>query len=96
MTYYLDTDYRLHVKQEEGTIPWWDEYGLFNGRSESFIEGYRVVPEGHTWIREDGEVFEGFMMAPAVHYETLALEDAQAHMADMQNALETLGVSVNG
>ena len=96
MTYYLDAEYRLHVEQEEAMIPWEDEHGLFRNRSDAFIEGYRVVPEGHTWIREDGEVFEGFMMAPAVHYETLALEDAQARMNDMQTALETLGVNANG
>lgn len=95
MTYYLDADYRLHVHQEEGMIPWEDEHGLFTDRSDAFIEGYRVVPKGHTWIREDGEAFDGLMIAPAVHYESLELEEARAHMADMQNALETLGVKVD-
>lgn len=95
MTYYLDADYRLHVERADGLTEWEDEHGLFRGRSDSFIEGYRVIPEGHTWIREDGEVFDGFMMAPAVHYEALALEDAQIHMIDMQTALETLGVTAD-
>ena len=96
MTYYLDADYRLHIQQEEGMIPWEDEYGLFRNRSDAFIEGYRVVPQGHTWVREDGDVFEGFMMAPAVHYESLALADANQTVDDMTLALETLGVVING
>lgn len=71
---------------------------FFDGKCKQFIEGYRFVPAGETWIREDGQVFTGEMVAPWRPYEILVefqaiYEEEQAKQVDMAAALEVLGVS---
>lgn len=84
-TYYLDADFRVHTEAAEDRIPWVDENGFFNGKSTAFIEGYRVVPEGSEWKHEDGAVFPGLMIAPAVDYETL--DKAQTEQDGMRDVM---------
>ena len=69
--YYLDGNYRLHVENAEGLTPWEDAEGIFAGKCARYIEGYRVVPAGRRWVREDGVAFAGEMIAPAVPLGTL-------------------------
>ena len=80
-TYYLDGDYRLHVEQKDGFVPWEDTDGLFDGKTRAYIEGFRIVPAGCQWVRDDGRVFEGFMLAAAVDYQTLAKAQAEIEAA---------------
>lgn len=40
------------------------ETDLFDGKCNTFIEGYRFVPNGEIWTRSDGVVFHGEMIAP--------------------------------
>ena len=61
-TIYLDSDYKCHLA-DDGTMTT-VETDYFDGKCDAFIEGYRFVPAGSTWTREDGEVFEGEMIAP--------------------------------
>lgn len=37
---------------------------VFDGKCDAYIEGYRFVPSGETWTREDGVQFSGEMIAP--------------------------------
>lgn len=62
MTIYIDSDYKCYVSAAEGRRA--IETGFFDGKCEEWIESYRFVPEGETWTREDGEVFEGEMVTP--------------------------------
>ena len=86
---YIDTDYVCHTANPDGTFR---EVGTdaFDGKCDSFIEGYRYVPEGETWTRSDGVEFEGEMVAPAVDYEPLGIAQAQYERKDMENALAIL------
>lgn len=94
-TYYLDTDFRAHVEQNEaGTLTAWeDETGFFDGKCQTFVEGYRVVPEGETWVREDGETFRGLMIAPYKSFATL--KAAQTEYEKMKAELDTANSIVN-
>ena len=78
MIYYLDEEYRVHLSQDEsgGLTVWEDVNEIFHGKAQAFIEGYRVVPEGATWVRFDGAVFVGLMISPAIDYAVM--EAAQA------------------
>lgn len=62
MTIYIDTDYKCH------TAPGPDltavETDAFTGKCDTYIEGYRFVPSGSTWVRSDGAIFQGEMVAP--------------------------------
>lgn len=70
MTIYIDADYKCHTAPGDGLTA--VETAAFDGKCKQFIEGYRFVPAGQSWTREDGEVFHGEMVAPWRDYELLA------------------------
>ena len=47
------------------------ETTFFEGKCAAYIEGYRYVPAGQTWTREDGTVFTGDMVSPWKPWEKL-------------------------
>lgn len=97
MTVYIDSEFRCHVNQADSLTA--VETDFFDGKCTAFIEGYRFIPAGQTWTREDGKVFSGEMAAPWKPFselDAMQREYEQAQLADMQNALELLGVDVNG
>lgn len=59
---YIDTDYKCHVADSGNMVA--VETDAFDGKCPAYIEGYRLVPAGETWIREDGVEFTGEMIAP--------------------------------
>lgn len=61
-TIYIDSDFKCHVT-DDGTMSA-VETDFFDGKCDTLIEGYRFVPDGQTWTREDGFVFTGEMVAP--------------------------------
>ena len=96
MTIYIDSDYKCHTSPGEGQTA--IETDAFDGKCSQYIEGYRFVPAGQSWTREDGQVFHGEMTAPwrdsTILEEFQAIYDAElAKQADMAAALEVLGVS---
>lgn len=91
MTIYIDNDYKCHVADTGGLTAVETDY--FNGKCDVYIEGYRYVPAGQTWMREDGVEFTGEMITPWVDLRTL--EDAQrvyeqAQLADYEAALSEI------
>ena len=70
MTIYIDNDYKCHVSSEDGMAA--VETEAFDGKCSRYIEGYRFVPAGETWTREDGQVFHGEMVAPWRDYAILS------------------------
>lgn len=77
------------------------ETGFFDGKCPAYIEGYRFVPDGKTWVREDGIMFQGEMIAPWKPWEELddaqrAYERQLLEEANAQNAqlLETMAAMV--
>lgn len=93
MTIYIDSDYKCHTSPGKGLTA--VETGFFDGKCRQYIEGYRFVPAGETWTREDGTVFTGDMVAPAEDSRILeaaqaAYEEAMAETADMQAALDAI------
>lgn len=70
MTIYIDPDFRCHVSSGDGLTA--VETDAFDGKCRQYIEGYRFVPAGGTWTREDGQVFRGEMIAPWRDYAILS------------------------
>ena len=99
-TVYIDpVDFKCHTVQnvEDTLVPYATDY--FDGKCDTFIEGYRLIPFGCSWTRSDGEVFTGGMIAPWKPYDELdALQRnyEQLLIADMETALYTLGVTLDG
>lgn len=99
MKIYLDPDFKCHV-ENDGTMAE-IETDSFGGKCKAYIEGYRLVPDGEAWTREDGVQFNGLMMAPWRPLDILEAmqrqyEEMLAELADMRAALEMLGVEANG
>lgn len=69
MTIYIDSEYKCYTSPADGLTA--VETDAFDGKCRQFIEGYRFVPAGETWIREDGQAFAGGMIAPCRPYEIL-------------------------
>lgn len=101
MTIYIDNEYKCHAAAADGCRAVETDY--FDGKCPEWIESYRFVPEGETWEREDGEVFTGEMISPwtdlseayaaQAEYLEAMLAASQAQAADMQAALDVLGVT---
>ena len=102
MSIYLDSDFKCHVTDGGGMTP--IETDAFDGKCKRYIEGFRFVPAGETWTREDGVAFQGQMISPHTDYAILAayqeqyeensaeLKQLKDQNADMQNALTILEV----
>lgn len=69
MIIYLDSDFKCHIRNDGTLIA--VETAAFDGKCDAYIEGYRFVPGGKTWIREDGVEFAGEMIAPWKSWEEL-------------------------
>ena len=94
-TIYIDSDYKCHLNND-GTMTA-VETNAFDGMCDTMVEGYRFVPEGEVWIREDGEVFVGDMVSPLKDYSEL--DEAQRVyerqlLEEYTEALETVGVEL--
>ena len=70
MKIYIDSDYKCHISLADGLTA--VETDAFDGKCRQYIEGYRFVPSGESWEREDGQVFAGEMIAPWRDYEILS------------------------
>ena len=55
-TIYIDSEFKCH-SVNDGTMTA-VETDFFDGKCPAFVEGYRFVPTGETWTREDGESFQ--------------------------------------
>lgn len=95
MKIYIDDEFKCHAASDNAMTQINTEF--FDGKCDAFIEGYRFVPAGESWTREDGVVFRGEMIAPWKPYSELDAaqrEYEREQLADMRAALELLGVSV--
>ena len=99
MTIYIDSDYKCHTSPADGLTA--AETDIFDGKCDAYIEGYRFVPSGYTWARDDGTVFTGEMLSPwkpwqeldaaQREYERQQLASYEAALSEIEAAL---GVSV--
>lgn len=73
---YIDSDYCCHATNVDGTLrP--IETAIFDGKCDTYIEGYRFVPSGESWTRSDGVVFAGEMVAPCKDLDLLVAYQEQ-------------------
>ena len=100
MTVYIDAEYKCYAAAADGRRAIETDY--FDGKCPEWIESYRFVPDGETWVRKDGVMFTNMTapwkdlsdayIAQAAYLEQL-LTASQAQAADMQAALNVLGVT---
>ena len=94
----IDKNFHCHTANPDNAFREF-EVPFFDGKCKTFVEGFIHIPNGEVWVRSDGMAFEGSINTPWKDYDEL--DDAQrqyeqALIADMQQALKTLGVNVDG
>ena len=72
---YIDSDFKCHVSEDPALIEIQTDF--FDGKCNRFIEGYRFIPAGESWTRQDGAVFQGEMISPWMDYRILAAYQEQ-------------------
>ena len=98
MMIYIDSEYRCHTSNPDGTfrevVLSEGAEAFFVNKCTTFVEGYRLKPEGETWVRDDGEVFSGSEMitswkdykeldAAQREYERQMLAEYEANLAEL-------------
>lgn len=96
MTIYIDSDYKCYVSASDGRRA--IEVNDFNGKCPEWIESYRYVPAGETWVEPNGVMFHGEMVAPwkdlgeaytaQTAYVTAQNAQYEAALTAIENALE--------
>lgn len=104
MIIFIDSEYRCHATNPDGNfreiVLSESARTFFANKCDTFIEGYRLKPDGETWVREDGKVFSGGeMITPWKPYSELDAaqrEYERQKLADAENALAIMwgGVTV--
>lgn len=85
MTVFIDKEFKCHSTNDGDMREIKTDF--FDGKCAEFIEGYRFVPDGEAWVRDDGEVFHGEMVTAWKPYAEL--ERAQAQYEHEQLAIVT-------
>ena len=96
---YLDSEFRCNTTNPDGTLR---EVVLsksskifFADKCTTFVEGYRLKPDGEIWVREDGHVFSGGeMITPWKNYDLLEAAQVQ-YEADLAEAAAAYQEGVN-
>lgn len=91
-TIYRDSEFKCHVANDGTMIA--VETDFFDGKCDTFVEGYRCIPSGESWTRSDGVVFTGEMIAPWKPYGELAAAQAQ-YEADQAELIAAYREGVN-
>ena len=99
MSIYIDYEFRCHTTNPDGAFR---EVTLsenardfFFNKCTTFIEGYRLKPDGETWIRDDGKVCSGGeMITPWKDCNELFAAQAQ-YERDMAEAAAAYQEGVN-
>lgn len=71
MKIFIDSEYKCYTANSNNTFKE-IETDFFTDKCDAFIEGYRFVPSGESWTRDDGVVFNGEMISPWKPYDELA------------------------
>ena len=92
---YLDADWKCHISGDDTMTA--VETAAFDGKCDAYIEGYRFVPSGQVWVREDGAIFAGEMIAPwkpwdeldkaQREYERQLVAEYEAALQEIEEAL---------
>lgn len=93
-TIYIDSDYKCHVTDDGTMVAIETEF--FDDKCDTYIEGYRFVPSGASWTRDDGTVFTGEMISPWRNYNELDAAQRDYEIDLLKSANEALRILLEG
>ena len=80
-TIYLDNEFKCHVSDDGTMISVSTDF--FDGKCDNFVEGFRLIPTGESWQRDDGRIFRGEMVAPWIDYRILQAYQEQYEQSEV-------------
>ena len=102
MLIYIDSDFCCHISDPDYKYRGF-EVEFFNDKCQEFVEGFRYIPPGETWIRSDGVAFKGEMITPfkeygkleesQIEYEMELISEYSAALSEIEMLLNAPGVS---
>lgn len=101
MTIFIDSEYRCHTTNPDGALREviLSNYSktFFSGKCTTFVEGFRLKPDGETWVREDGKIFDGGeMITPWKPYDELEAAQHQYEREKLADAEAALAILLGG
>ena len=87
-TIYIDADYVCHLENDGTMIE--VQTDTFDNISDEEIKGYRYIPYGYTWVRDDGITFHGLMVSPCRDIRETMLEVAMSYLTDEEAETVTM------
>lgn len=96
MKIYIDAECKCHTVNPDGIYTEIEAPAQFEGKCDTYIEGFRVRPEGYTYTLDDGTVFgpNGSSVTPWKPYDQLVAAQAQ-YEADLAEAAAAYQEGVN-
>lgn len=85
MIIYLDNEYKCHLINDGTMLK--IETPFFDGKCQAFIEGYRYIPNGHSWTNNKGVTFKGEMISPHRDYNELRQAQEMYDMINIPNEI---------
>lgn len=87
MKIYIDSECKCHISNPNGIYTEIEAPKDFEGKCKTYIEGFRVRPEGFVYARDDGAKFGpvGSSVCPWKPYDELKAAQAQYEL-DMAEA----------
>lgn len=99
-TIYIDSDFKCHITNPDGNFRSF-ETDWFDDKCDEYIKGYRFVPVDETWVRDDGYIFHGEMIAPWKNFNELYIAQLKYEnqvigqvTTEYKESLEILGVEI--
>lgn len=103
MTIFIDNECKCHVSNPDDIYTSIEAPIQFEEKAPTYIEGFRVKPEGYTFTRNDGKVFgpDGYSISPwrdlALLEEFQMQYDAQQKTIDeYEAALTEIEIALGG
>lgn len=88
MKIYIDSDCKCHISPGNGLREF--DVPFFDGRCQTFIEGYRYVPANEVWTRVDNVEFSGEMISPWKDYSDLYLVQLEYEVEQYRLAMNEI------
>lgn len=94
---YIDAEFKCHTSPD---VTFREvETDFFDGKCDTYIEGYRLVPNDEQWISSDGTAFNGEMIAPWKNYtelESAQIAYEREKLAEYESLIDELYAEVTG
>ena len=91
---YLDSDFRC-CAENDGSRREIEAPAFFADKCPAFIRGYRYVPEGESWLREDGTLFWGEMISPCTDSRELIKTQLEYELEQLRAQVAQLSAEVD-